>query len=88
MNKKQFFERYKKSTHKSIYECYKKPSFTKEIAEHYIFDEMHNRGGEGYKVLSYNQNFFTAAYIILPTCKEENAILVVYTPFRTLEIKL
>lgn len=88
MTNSYYIDRYKNAKHNSIYECYKKPSFTKEVAQEHIFYEMWKRGGEDYRILSHNTSFFTAGYTIPKTCDEDCDILVIHTPFRTIEIKL
>ena len=47
----------------SVNVVYRKPSQAKQAAEHYILEEMRQKGGAGYCILTYNSNVFTAAYM-------------------------
>lgn len=65
MNKKQtsLYQQYKTARHESVNACYGKCSSAKQSAERAIIEEMHDLNGYGYKVTSYNTNFFSCAYV-------------------------
>ena len=57
MTNQYYIDRYQNAKHKTIYDCYKKPPFIKEVAQEHIFHEMWQRGGEDYRILSHNTSF-------------------------------
>ena len=49
--------------YRSIYDCYKNPSWAKASVERDIAKEIYNRDGHGYSVISYNTTMFTCGYL-------------------------
>ena len=68
---KAIYTEYLNTPNKTILDCYARPSEEKIRIEAIIIDRMHAQGGSGYKVLSYNVNQFTCAYVI----KEKNQLI-------------
>lgn len=67
MNKKRvlgYYELYKKSKNRNLYDCYKKPSQRKIEAMRCItvFDYIPN-DGYNIKVITYNSSYFTVGYM-------------------------
>lgn len=79
-------DRYNRATKTSLDECYKTCSHYKTRAEYFIKQEMLNRNGGGYRILSHNSNFFTCAYVY--TNENGNDILVYHTAYKKQEIEL
>lgn len=57
-----YFERYNRSTDFELFQCYNKPSTAKTRADYLCRAQMIEEDGNGYKVISYNCNFFTVAW--------------------------
>lgn len=49
--------------HRTVSDCYKSPSWAKLRAEKEIVDEICNKGGYAYSVISYNTSIFTCGYL-------------------------
>ena len=58
-----FINAYKRSSIFDIYEAYTKPSTDKTRADYNCRMMMQSEGGHGYKIIGYNCNFFTVAWI-------------------------
>ena len=79
---KAYYERYMHAVNKfgyrSIYDCYKNPSWAKVEAENAILKECYNYyDGYGYSVISYNINMFTCGYLFN---KDGELWFAVHTP--------
>lgn len=88
LNKQQksILDRYNTSNKYGLMDCYKSCSHYKTRAEHLIKQEMLDRNGWGYKILSYNTNCFTCAY----TYKNEfdELVLVYHTAYKRQEFAI
>ena len=49
--------------YRDLCDCYKNPSWAKVRAEREIVEEICNKGGYGYSVISYNISMFTCGYL-------------------------
>ena len=58
-----FLAAYRRSTKTSLRDCYASFSTEKSRAEHDCKETMKKTGGEGYRILSHNQNVFTCGWI-------------------------
>ena len=58
------YQQYLKSSLRYVADVYVRPSVNKCIAERNILNYMMNNDGYGYRVMSHNNSFFTAGYII------------------------
>lgn len=74
-----YLDKYLRSPYYSVRDAYRRPSDRKIFAEEAISDEMMKNGGRNYRILSFNTNFFTCAYM-------NNGRLVVHTPSNRIEI--
>lgn len=54
---------YENTPTRTLYECYNKPSYTKKQIWNALCTECLMRRGQDIKVLSYNSNFFTVAFV-------------------------
>ena len=78
-----YIVKYEKSRTYSVKEAYTHPSSAKLQAESNILNEMYSRlDAIDYRILSYNCQYFTAAYRILPD------ILIIHTPCRVYKINI
>lgn len=59
----QYLNSYNRSRIFDIYEAYEKPSSAKIKADYFCKEQMYKEGGHGYKIIGYNCNFFTVAWI-------------------------
>ena len=58
-----YINAYKRSSIFDIYEAYANPSTAKTRADYNCRMMMQSEGGHDYKIISYNCNFFTVAWI-------------------------
>ena len=58
-----YINAYNRSNIDNIYKAYKKPSTAKTNADYDCRMMMESEGGHGYKIIGYNCNFFTVAWI-------------------------
>ena len=58
-----FINAYKRSSIFDIYEAYANPSTAKTRADYNCRMMMQSEGGHNYKIIGYNCNFFTVAWI-------------------------
>ena len=67
MNKqeKQVYEKYQMSTYYRLEHCYDKPSERKRKIYENLIDECTLNDGCNLRIMSYNNQFFTAGYIVL-----------------------
>lgn len=65
-------------------DVYKNPSIAKRNAWQYIYNEATRNQGKRLTVVSYNSNFFTAAYYV--EMDEAKSILHYHTPYHHYEI--
>lgn len=67
MNKKRvlgYYDLYKKTKNRDLYDCYKKPSQRKKDVMNYIFNYYYIcDDGYDFKIITYNTNFFTVGYL-------------------------
>lgn len=86
---KAYYERYMYAVNKygcrCICDCYKNPSFAKMRAERKIDDEMYNKCGYAYSVISYNTSIFTCGYLFR---KDGEVWFAVHTPSYYGEMKV
>ena len=68
-----FINAYKRSSIFDIYEAYAKPSTDKTRADYNCRMMMQEEGGHGYKIIGYNCNFFTVAWIARKDLRIETA---------------
>ena len=68
-----FINAYNRSRIFDIYGAYDKPSTAKVRAENNCLMKMHEEGGHGYKIIGYNCNFFTVAWIAGDALRIETA---------------
>ena len=68
-----FINAYNRSSIFDIYEAYAKPSTEKTRADYDCRMMMENEGGHGYKIIGYNCNFFTVAWIAGKDLRVETA---------------
>ena len=54
--------RYNRATACTLSDCYRNPSTNKTRADYLCRRMMMEEGGQGYKVISYNCNFFTVGW--------------------------
>ena len=87
MNKqeKQVYEKYQMSTYYSLEHCYDNPSIRKRQLYNDLIDEGTLNDGWNLKIMSYNNQFFTAGYIVL---NGNDKFLVYYTPTKKQIIKV
>lgn len=87
MTKEQMYRenQYFNSNCESVRDCYARPSERKVAIEQHIKEEMYQRTGWGYRVLSHNCNFFTCAYQYISD--DGNWMLCVHTPSRRLDFQ-
>ena len=64
---------YKRSSIGDIYEAYKNPSTRKTRAFYECTMIMENENGHGYRIISYNCNFFSVAWIVGNSLRIETA---------------
>lgn len=57
-----FLAAYNRSSNRRLSDCYGKYSTEKARAEKYCLSCMSNEDGAGFKIISYNCNFFSAAW--------------------------
>ena len=57
-----FVNQYNDIPYRTIYDCYKQPSLRKSAAWRYCLRKCYIMAGHNVKVLSYNSQFFTAAW--------------------------
>ena len=60
---KHYINAYNRSEIYDIYQAYEKPSTAKTRADYSCRMMMQSEGGHGYKIIGYNCNFFTVAWI-------------------------
>lgn len=86
---KSYYERYMWAVndygYRSIYDCYKNPSWAKVRADKEIVNEIYSRDGYGYSVISYNTNIFTCGYLFR---KDGELWFAVHTPSNYGEMKV
>lgn len=70
------------SNHTSIADCYGRFSSAKWSAEKYVINQMINKNGVLYRVLSFNCNVFTAAFIY-PGIDEKTGAIEPFLQFET-----
>ena len=58
-----FINAYNRSSMYDLQDAYKKPSTRKTRANYECRMMMESEGGHGYKIISYNSDFFTVAWI-------------------------
>ena len=87
MNKqeKQVYEKYQMSTYYRLEHCYDKPSIRKRQLYNELIDECTLNDGCNLRIMSYNNQFFTAGYIVL---NGNDKFLVYYTPTKKQIIKV
>ena len=68
-----YIDAYKRSSIFNIYEAYAKPSTEKTRADYFCREQMQKEGGHGYKIIGYNCNFFTVAWIAGDALRIETA---------------
>lgn len=57
-----YIYRYNASNNTDLMQCYRNPSTAKTRADYFCRAQMIEEDGNGYKVISYNCNFFTVAW--------------------------
>lgn len=77
-----YIVKYEKSHTYSVKEAYANPSSAKLQAESNILNEMKKSNAADYRILSFNCQYFTAAYRILPD------ILIIHTPNHVYKINI
>lgn len=86
---KPYYERYRYEVnyygYRSIFDCYKNPSWRKISAERAIINEMCSKAGYGYSVISYNTNMFTCGYLFN---KDGELWFAIHTPSYYGEMKV
>lgn len=85
MSNKKWIERYNKATKKWLYDCYKKPSYAKQVADMFVRECYENNGGYDFVIISYNKFTFTAGYRMM---KDNQEYLIIHTFRNTKVIKL
>ena len=68
-----YINAYNRSRISDIYEAYGKPSTAKTRADYFCRMMMQSEGGHGYKIIGYNCNFFTVAWITGNALRVETA---------------
>ena len=68
-----FINAYNRSSIFDLYEAYAKPSTDKTRADYNCRMMMQSEGGHGYKIIGYNCNFFTVAWIAGKDLRVETA---------------
>lgn len=68
-----FINAYNRSSIFDLYEAYAKPSTAKTRADYNCRMMMQSEGGHGYKIIGYNCNFFTVAWIAGNALRVETA---------------
>ena len=68
-----YINAYNRSSIFDIYEAYGKPSTAKTRADYDCRMMMESEGGHGYKIIGYNCNFFTVAWIAGDALRIETA---------------
>ena len=64
---------YNRSNMDNIYQAYGRPSTNKTRADYDCRLKMMNEGGHGYKIIGYNCNFFSVAWIVGNSLRIETA---------------
>ena len=87
MNKqeKKVYEKYQMSTYYRLEHCYDNPSIRKRQVYDYLIDECTLNDGCNLRIMSYNNQVFTAGYIVL---NGNDKFLVYYTPTKKQIIKV
>lgn len=57
-----YIDMYNRAMCVTIYQAYKTPSTDKTRADYQCRQQMAQEEGRGYKIISYNRNFFSAAW--------------------------
>ena len=57
-----YMERYNRANCETIFQAYKTPSTNKTRADYQCRRQMTQENGHGYKIISYNRNFFSVAW--------------------------
>lgn len=85
MTNKKWIESYNNASKRWLYECYKKPSEAKEIADMFVRECYESNGGYDFRIISYNKFAFIAGYKMM---KDNREYLVIHTYRNTKVIKL
>ena len=87
MNKqeKQVYEKYQMSTYYRLEHCYVNPSIRKRQVYNDLIDECTLNDGWHLRIMSYNNQMFTAGYIVL---NGNDKFLVYHTPTKKQIIKV
>lgn len=57
-----YMERYNRTNCETLYQAYKTPSTDKTRADYQCRQQMAQEEGHGYRIISYNRNYFTVAW--------------------------
>ena len=78
---KAYYQDYMRAVNKygyrHLFDCYKNPSWAKVRADKEIANEIYNKDGYGYSVISYNTSIFTCGYVFW---RDNEMIFCVHTP--------
>ena len=74
---KQIYKKYQMSTYYRLEHCYYNPSKRKRQVYDYLIDECTLNDGCNLRIMSYNNQMFTAGYIVL---NGNDKFLVYHTP--------